>query len=108
ADRQSLASQTERNHPASYGESLIEDAALTRQVRADTAAVLHLDNVCASVCGGAADKPCVAHLRRRPAMARTVADQFAEILATAGEILRCCPRLTFSGRSSFARAAEPT
>jgi malate dehydrogenase (quinone) len=29
----------------SYGESLIEDAALTRQVRADTAAVLHLDNV---------------------------------------------------------------
>jgi malate dehydrogenase (quinone) len=29
----------------SYGKSLIEDAALTRQVRADTAAVLHLDNV---------------------------------------------------------------
>jgi malate dehydrogenase (quinone) len=29
----------------SYGESLIKDAALTRQVRADTAAVLHLDNV---------------------------------------------------------------
>jgi malate dehydrogenase (quinone) len=29
----------------SYGESLIEDAALTRQVRADTAAVLHLENV---------------------------------------------------------------
>ena len=29
----------------SYGESLINDAALTRQVRADTAAVLHLDNV---------------------------------------------------------------
>jgi malate dehydrogenase (quinone) len=29
----------------SYGESLIEDAALTRRVRADTAAVLQLDNV---------------------------------------------------------------
>jgi malate dehydrogenase (quinone) len=29
----------------SYGESLIKDAALTRQVRTDTAAVLHLDNV---------------------------------------------------------------
>ncbi|HYZ20995.1 MAG TPA: malate dehydrogenase (quinone) [Rhodopila sp.] len=29
----------------SYGESLINDAALTRQVRANTAAVLHLDNV---------------------------------------------------------------
>jgi malate dehydrogenase (quinone) len=29
----------------SYGESLIKDAALTRQVRADTAALLHLDNV---------------------------------------------------------------
>jgi malate dehydrogenase (quinone) len=29
----------------SYSESLIKDAALTRQVRADTAAVLHLDNV---------------------------------------------------------------
>jgi malate dehydrogenase (quinone) len=29
----------------SYGESLIEDAALTRRVRADTAAVLHLDDV---------------------------------------------------------------
>jgi malate dehydrogenase (quinone) len=29
----------------SYGESLIEDTALTRQVRADTATVLHLDNV---------------------------------------------------------------
>jgi malate dehydrogenase (quinone) len=29
----------------SYGESLIKDAALTRQVRADTAAVLHLDNI---------------------------------------------------------------
>jgi malate dehydrogenase (quinone) len=29
----------------SYGESLINDAALTRQVRADTAAVLHLDDV---------------------------------------------------------------
>ena len=29
----------------SYGEALIKDAALTRQVRADTAAVLHLDNV---------------------------------------------------------------
>jgi malate dehydrogenase (quinone) len=28
-----------------YGESLIKDAALTRKVRADTAAVLHLDNV---------------------------------------------------------------
>jgi malate dehydrogenase (quinone) len=28
-----------------YGESLIKDAALTRQVRADTAAVLHLDDV---------------------------------------------------------------
>ena len=29
----------------SYGESLIKDAALIRQVRADTAAVLHLDDV---------------------------------------------------------------
>jgi malate dehydrogenase (quinone) len=29
----------------SYGESLIKDAALTRRVRADTAALLHLDNV---------------------------------------------------------------
>jgi malate dehydrogenase (quinone) len=29
----------------SYGESLIEDAALTRRIRADTAAVLHLENV---------------------------------------------------------------
>jgi malate dehydrogenase (quinone) len=29
----------------SYGESLIKDAALTRRIRADTAAVLHLDNV---------------------------------------------------------------
>ena len=29
----------------SYGESLIEDAALSRRVRADTAAVLHLQNV---------------------------------------------------------------
>jgi malate dehydrogenase (quinone) len=29
----------------SHGKSLIEDAALTRQVRADTAAMLHLDNV---------------------------------------------------------------
>jgi malate dehydrogenase (quinone) len=29
----------------SYGHSLIEDAALTRQVRADTAAVLGLQNV---------------------------------------------------------------
>jgi malate dehydrogenase (quinone) len=29
----------------SYGASLIKDAALTRQVRADTAAVLHLDNL---------------------------------------------------------------
>jgi malate dehydrogenase (quinone) len=29
----------------SYGESLIEDAALTRRVRTDTAAALHLDNV---------------------------------------------------------------
>jgi malate dehydrogenase (quinone) len=29
----------------SYGESLIEDAVLTRRVRADTAAVLQLDNV---------------------------------------------------------------
>jgi malate dehydrogenase (quinone) len=29
----------------SYGQSLIKDAALTRQVRADTAALLHLDNV---------------------------------------------------------------
>ena len=29
----------------SYGESLIEDAALTRKVRADTAAVLGLQNV---------------------------------------------------------------
>ena len=29
----------------SYGESLIEDAALSRRVRADTAAVLHLENV---------------------------------------------------------------
>jgi malate dehydrogenase (quinone) len=29
----------------SYGESLIEDAALTRHIRADTAAALHLDNV---------------------------------------------------------------
>jgi malate dehydrogenase (quinone) len=29
----------------SYGESLITDAALTRRIRADTAAVLHLDNV---------------------------------------------------------------
>jgi malate dehydrogenase (quinone) len=28
----------------SYGESLIEDAALTRRIRADTAAVLHLEN----------------------------------------------------------------
>jgi malate dehydrogenase (quinone) len=29
----------------SYGESLIKDAALTRRIRADTASVLHLDNV---------------------------------------------------------------
>ena len=29
----------------SYGESLIKDAALTRRIRADTATVLHLDNV---------------------------------------------------------------
>jgi malate dehydrogenase (quinone) len=29
----------------SYRESLIEDAALSRRVRADTAAVLHLQNV---------------------------------------------------------------
>jgi malate dehydrogenase (quinone) len=29
----------------SYGESLIEDAALSRRIRADTAAVLHLENV---------------------------------------------------------------
>ena len=29
----------------SYGESLIKDAALTRQVRADTAALLQLENV---------------------------------------------------------------
>jgi malate dehydrogenase (quinone) len=29
----------------SYGESLIKDAPLTREARADTAAVLHLDNV---------------------------------------------------------------
>src|SRR5262249_51288150 len=29
----------------SYGESLIDDAALSRRVRADTAAVLHLENV---------------------------------------------------------------
>jgi malate dehydrogenase (quinone) len=29
----------------SYGESLIKDAALTRRIRADTAAVLHLDNI---------------------------------------------------------------
>jgi malate dehydrogenase (quinone) len=29
----------------SYGESLIEDASLARRVRADTAAVLHLDNI---------------------------------------------------------------
>jgi len=29
----------------SYGESLIENAALCRQVRADTAAVLHLQNI---------------------------------------------------------------
>ena len=29
----------------SYGESLIADAALTRRIRADTAAVLHLENV---------------------------------------------------------------
>jgi malate dehydrogenase (quinone) len=29
----------------SYGESLIKDAALCRRVRADTAAVLHLQNV---------------------------------------------------------------
>jgi malate dehydrogenase (quinone) len=29
----------------SYGESLIKDAALTRQLRADTATMLHLDNV---------------------------------------------------------------
>ena len=28
----------------SYGESLIEDAALCRRIRADTAAVLHLEN----------------------------------------------------------------
>jgi malate dehydrogenase (quinone) len=29
----------------SYGESLIEDAALSRRIRAETAAVLHLENV---------------------------------------------------------------
>jgi malate dehydrogenase (quinone) len=29
----------------SYGESLIDDAALSRRIRADTAAVLHLENV---------------------------------------------------------------
>jgi malate dehydrogenase (quinone) len=29
----------------SYGESLIEDAGLCRRVRAETAAVLHLENI---------------------------------------------------------------
>ena len=29
----------------SYGESLIDDAALSRRIRANTAAVLHLENV---------------------------------------------------------------
>jgi malate dehydrogenase (quinone) len=41
----------------SYGESLIKDAALTRRIRADTAAVLHLDNVLTSVCSEAMISP---------------------------------------------------